>query len=613
MQIENTFYSSNGQPGPSFKGRWLSCSNPVKRSIILSVFSLFFCSFAFAQADPNKVIHTIFEASDDGFDMVHTQNYYSGWIADAIFETLLTYDYLARPATLIPNTAKAMPQISEDGRTLTFHIRENILFAPDAAFGNKPRELTAQDYVYSIMRLADPVNRSPSANFVSGKIVGLDEEVAKAHKSGQFNYDAHVPGLHAPDRYTLRIVLTRPDSNFLYVLAYGGLAAVAREVIEAYGTQSRVHPVGTGPYMLERYVPRSRIVLVANPHYRGFIWNFKSSGETGDDEIVRDMKGRQMPRIGRVEVSIIEEEQSRWLTFQEGHIAFEKLPQLAAPLVLDGNELRAAYAAQKLRLFRQIDPGITFTMFNFNDPVTGGYSNEKVALRRAIAMSYSVADEITLLRNNQAVKAEMIVPAGVAGHDPDYRSSIGYDPELASRLLDYFGYKRQADGYRTMPDGSPLTLRIRTEASISSKLMSEIWKRGLDKIGVRVQFEVSNFADNVKDATACRLMMWGSGWHADFPEGENFLQLLYGPNAGQGNHGCYQSEAFDALYRRATALPPGPERYELYAAMNRQMEAVTAWTLHVSRVRNWLVRPWVKGFKKHPIMPSDWQYIDIEE
>jgi ABC-type transport system substrate-binding protein len=365
--------------------------------------------------------------------------------------------------------------------------------------------------------------------------------------------------------------------------------------------------------MLDRYVPRSKIVLVANPHYRGFIWNFEPSGDPFDEQLVHEMKGKQMPRVGRVEVSIIEEEQSRWLTFKEGHIAFEKLPQLAAPLVMSGDSLNQTYAAQKLRLYRSVDPGITFTMFNFNDPVTGGFELEKIALRRAIAMSYSVADEITLLRNGQAVKAEMIIPAGVAGHDPGYRSSIGYDPELASRLLDHFGYVRQANGYRNMPDGSPLLLKIRTEASAGSKIMSEIWKRGLDKIGIQVQFEVSNFADNVKNATACGLMMWGSGWHADFPEGENFLQLLYGPNAGQGNHGCYQSRAFDELYEKAMSLPPGPERFALYVAMNRQMEADTAWTLHVSRVRNWLIRPWVMGFKKHPILLSDWQYLDIQK
>lgn len=567
----------------------------------------------FAAADPDKVIHTVFEASDDGFDMVRTQNYYSGWVADAIFETLLTYDYLARPAKLVPNTAESMPEISADGKTLTFTIRKNIFFTPDPAFKGKRRELTAADYVYSIKRLVDPANRSPSANFVTGKIVGLDELAEKAKKSGRFNYDAPVAGLHAADRYTLKIQLTRPDSNFLYALAYGGLAAVAREVIEHYGTESRVHPVGTGPYMLQQYVPRSRVVLVANPAYRGFTWNFESSGDPGDDEIIRDMKGKEMPQVGRVEIAIVEEEQSRWLTFQEGKIAFDKLPQLAAPLVLDGDRLKPEYAAQKLRLYRLIEPEATFTTFNFRDPVVGGFSREKVALRRAIAMAYSVDDEIALLRNGQAIKAEMIVPVGVVGHDPAYRSSIGCEPELASRLLDHFGYRRQADGYRTMPDGSPLLLRIRTEASASSKIVSEIWKRGLDRIGVKVQFDVSNFADNVKDATECRLMMWGSAWHADYPEGENFLQLLYGPNAGQGNHGCYQSPAYDELYRKAMALPPGPERHALYVAMNRQMEADTAWSLHVSRVRNWLVRPWVKGFKKHPILQSDWQYLDVEK
>ena len=564
-----------------------------------------------AAADPGKVIYSVFEASDDGFDMARTQNYYSGWVADAIFETLLTYDYLARPAKLVPNTAESMPEISPDGKTLTFHLRRHIFFSPDPVFGGKRRELVAQDYAYAIKRLADPQNRSPSAHFVAGRIAGLDEAVAQAVKTGRFDYDAPIAGLTTPDRYTLRIRLTRADSNFLYVLAYGGLAAVAREVIEAYGAESRVHPVGTGPYMLEQYVPRSRIVLRANPAYRGFIWNFSPS-ELEDEEIVREMKGKLMPQVGRVEIAIIEEEQSRWLTFQEGRIAFDKLPQLAAPMALEKDRLKPEYVQQGLKLYRLIEPEVTFTIFNFRDPLVGGSGKEKVALRRAIAMVYNVQEEIALLRNGQAVQAEMIVPVGVSGHDFRYQSSIGYDPELANRLLDYFGYRRQLNGYRTLPDGRPLVLKIRTEANASSHIASEIWKRGLDKIGIQVVFEVGNFADNVKDATQCRLMMWGSAWHADYPEGENFLQLLYGPNAGQGNHGCYQSAAYDRLYRKAMSLPPGSKRYALYAEMNRQMEADTAWVLHVSRIRNWLVRPWVKGFKKHPVLQSDWQYLDVE-
>ena len=562
-------------------------------------------------ADPSKVVRTVFEAADDGFDMVRTQNYYSGWVADAIFETLLTYDYLARPSRLVPNTAEAMPTVSDGGKTYVFRLKKGIYFTPDPAFKGSQRELTAQDYAYSIKRLMDPANRSPSAGFVEGKIAGLDALAVQAKKSGRFDYDAPVVGLQALDRYTLRIRLNAPDANFPYALAYGGLAAVAREVVEAYGSQSGQHPVGTGPYMLKQYVPRSKIVLEANPGYRGFTWNFQPSSDPYDAQIVQDMQGKQMPQVGRVEIAIIEEEQSRWLAFQEGKIDFDKLPQLAAPKVLDKDRLKPEFAAQGMRLYRTIEPEVTYTIFNFKDPVIGGRSREKIALRRAIAMAYSVNDEIALLRNGQASKAHMIVPAGVVGHDPSYRSSIAYEPELANRLLDRFGYKRGADGYRHQPDGQPLLLKIHTESGGSSKAMSEIWKRGLDRIGLRVEFVVSNFADNVKAATECKLMMWGGAWHADFPEGENFVQLLYGTNAGRGNHGCYQSQAYDALYRKAVALPPGEARNRLYAQMSRQMEADTAWSLHVSRVRNWLVRPWVLGFKKHPIMQSDWQYIDI--
>ena len=566
---------------------------------------------AIAAADPNKVIHSVFEAADDGFDMVRTQNYYSGWVAEAIFETLLTYDYLARPARLVPNTATAMPEISDDGKTYTFHLKKGIYFAPDPVFKGKKRELTANDYSYTIKRMLDPANRSPSAGFLRGKIVGLDALAKKAEKSGHLNYDAPVAGLQVPDRYTLKIHLTAPDVNFPYILAYGALGAVAREAIEGYGKEAAFHPVGTGPYRLASYVPRSRITLEANPYYRGFIWDFQSTGDAWDDRLVQEMQGKQMPQIGRVEISIIEEEQSRWLTFQEGGIDFDKLPQLAAPVALEDGILKPEFTEQGIRQYTMVEPEVTYTLFNMQDPITGGYTPEKIALRRAIAMSYDTESEIALLRNGQASIAQMMVPPGVAGHNPEYVSSITHDSELASRLLDYFGYKKQADGYRTMPDGSPLLLRIRTDASASARTISEIWKRGLDRIGLKVAFEVGNFADNLKDAAGCRLMMWGGAWHADYPDGENFLQLLYGPNAGKGNYGCYRSEAYDTLYRQAAALPQGSERNALYVQMNRQMEADTPWVLHVSRTRNWLVRPHVQGFKKHPILLSDWQYLDV--
>jgi ABC-type oligopeptide transport system substrate-binding subunit len=142
--------------------------------------------------------------------------------------------------------------------------------------------------------------------------------------------------------------------------------------------------------------------------------------------------------------------------------------------------------------------------------------------------------------------------------------------------------------------------------------MAELWKRGLEQIGIRSEHPVGTFADDYKAAIECRLMVWGGAWFADYPDGENFLQQLYGPNSGQGNMSCYQSPAFDAMYEKAIAMPPGPERDRLYSAMNRQAEVDTAWLTSSWRIRNWVSQPWVIGFKKHPILHAEWQYMDID-
>lgn len=564
-------------------------------------------------ADLNKVVRQAFEAADDGFDMAKTQNFYSGWVGEALFEPLLSYDYLARPARLLPLTAEAMPEVSEAGKVFVFKIRPGIYFAPDPAFKGKKRELTASDYVYTFKRVLDPVNRSPHASFLEGKIIGLDDIASAAKKTGKFDYEAPVAGLKAVDKYTLRIELKQTDYNFLYVVAYGGFGAVAKEVIDMYGDQTGLHPVGTGPYMIEKYMPRSKIMLTANPEYRGYTWDFKSTGSARDEEIVKQMKGKKMPQVGKVEISIIEEEQSRWLAFQDMQLDIDKLPQSAATAALNGTELKPEMKDQGIRMDRVIDAGITFTIFNMRDPVVGGYNKEKIALRRAVGMAYSHADEIEQMRLGQAIRSEMIIPKDIVGYDPQYRSSLAYDIKLANKLLDHFGYKRGIDGYRNNPDGSPLILKKTIEPAGIYKVQAEIYKRGLDKIGVRIDFPVSNFADNLKAASACKLSMWSGAWNADFPDGENFLQLLYGPKSGSGNHACYESPAYDALFRKAVSLPSGPERNQIYQQMNRQVEADTPWIVHTSRIRSWLYRPWITGYKKHPILHSDWAFIDVEK
>jgi ABC-type transport system substrate-binding protein len=567
-----------------------------------------------AKADPDKVLRVTFDAADDGFDLVKTNNsLYSSWIGQGIYESLLTYDYLARPVKLVPGAAEAMPEVSADGKTYTFHLRKGIYFTPDPAFKGARRELTAADFAYTLKRIMDPVNRSPTASSYEGKIAGMDALVKAARKSGRFDYDAPLEGLQTPDRYTLRLQLTRADPTMPYLLANATAGAVAREVIEHYGQDTGRHPVGTGPYKLKEYVPRSKIVLEANPDYRGFVWDFPSTGDPWDEQVIKEMKGKQMPQIGRVEAYIIEEQQSRWLAFGGGQIDADWIPDMVVDKVLDKGRLRPEYARKGMRLYRFVNTDIVYTIMNFRDPILGGFSLDRIALRRAIAMAYNINEEINQIRKGQAIPAQSQIPPGIAGYDPNYRSSIAYDPDLANKLLDRFGYKKGKDGWRTMPDGSPLLIKISISPGLRDQMLAEVWKRSLDRIGVRTDFPVSAWADNLKAASECKLMMWGLGGSVGIPDAFDMFESFYGPNVGQGNLGCYDSPAFNAFFDKARPLPDSPERQALITQMNRQLEADTAAVTELHRYRNWIIQPWVKGFKQHPIQGNNWMYLDIDK
>ena len=570
-------------------------------------------------ASPAKSLRITFMAAETGFDPVKISDYYSGTVIEAIFDPLLTYDYLARPAKLVPNAAEALPEITETGRTYTLKIRQGIYFADDPAFKGKKRELTAEDYAYSIRRFLDPKNRSPYSFLFEGKIAGLDELAAQAKKSGRFDYDAKIPGLEVRDRYTLRIRLTETDFNFSHVLAFSLTGAVAREVVEAYGDDINSHPVGTGPYLLGKYVRSSKIVLMANPHYRGKTWDFAAGDDPLDREIVARMKGKRLPLIGTVEISIMEETQSRWLAFEQGETDLEyQLWEVAPKFMTANGKLKAEFVRRGIRLDRSVDPEIIYTHFNMQDTIggepnpLGGFSRERIALRRAIAMAYRIDDHIRIIRKGQAVKAEYPIPPGVAGHDPDYKSSIQYDPRAANALLDRFGYKKGPDGYRSRPDGRPLVIDFWSIPIERDRQFDELMQRSLDAIGIRIKIHKERFAELIKLDKQCRLMMRNSAWIADYPDGDNFMQLLYGPNTGQSNGSCYRSPEFDRLYEQSRLLPDGPARNRLYHDMTRLMEVHTAWILADSRYRNVLLQPHVVGYKKHPVTHAEWLYIDVD-
>jgi len=567
-------------------------------------------------ADPAKTLRVMFPIAETGFDPQATQDYYSSHIHRAIFEPLYEFSYLARPYRFVPNTATAMPEISADGRTWTMHVKPGIYFADDPAFKGKKRELTAEDYVYSWKRLLDPKIRAPFLWFLDNKLVGADTVLAKAKETGKFDYDAPIEGLRALDRYTVRMVLKEPDYVMLGYMTQSPMAAVAREVIEAYGDASgwaMANPVGTGAYRLAQWRRGQKIGLEANPNYREEF--FPQDGGPADRELVAAMKGKRLPQIGRIEVSIIEESNPQLLAFDSRALDYMNVPPDLVTNALDTatTKLKPRYTAEGVWLARVMDPALAYCYFNMDDPIVGGYTPDKIALRRAVVMAFNTKDLIDVWYQGQAVRATQPIPPPVAGDSAGFDANIKYDRATAKALLDRFGYKdRDSDGWRDLPDGKPLVLMMGSSTSGRDRERDELWKKSMTAVGIRLDFVKQKWPDLLKMARAGKLQMWPVGWITTYGEGDAFMQLMYGPNSGQSNLGRFVNAEYDELYRASKLVRDGPERNAIYRKMATILAAYTPWDIGVYRYTNTLVRPWVLGYKRHVYFEHPWKYLDID-
>jgi ABC-type transport system substrate-binding protein len=563
------------------------------------------------------VLRYAFERAETTLDPQKTSDVYSNFVESAIFDTPLDYDYLARPLKLVPATLEALPQISADGKTYTLRVKPGILFADDPAFEGRKRELVAEDYVYSIKRLMDPKLAAPLLAEIEGVIAGSDEAIARARKSGKFDYDAPLEGLRALDRYTLQIKLTQPYYTFIYNLADCRVScAVAREVVERYGDDIGSHPVGTGPYRLAFWKRASKLILEANPAYREEYFDAQATDEVGR-QILALQKGKRLPIVARVEISIIEEEQPRWLSFLNGEMdLIFRVPEEFANVGMPNNRLAPNLARRGIAMRQVAALDLTYAYFNMEDPVIGGYAPERVALRRAISLGYNTGDEIAIIRKGQAIPAQTPYSPGVAGHDPAFRTSAGeYNPAKAKALLDMYGYAdRDGDGYRENPDGSPLELIFNSTPTQRDQQHDELWKRSMDDIGIRFRVRKARWQDLLKASNAGKLMMWQLGGSAATPDADNWLQTYYGPNAGfKGNRSRFRLDAYDRLYEKARITPDGPERTRLYQEMARLIVAYAPAKLQTHRVLTDMWYPWVIGYRRPAMLGNHfWKYVDID-
>ena len=522
------------------------------------------------------MLHVAFVAPENGFDPQATSDLYSNYVNRADLRSALSCTTIWRGRTrVVPNTAEALPEISADGMTWTIRIKPGIYFSDDPAFKGKKRELVADDYVYSFKRLIDPKLRSNNAQILDDRLVGAQAMIEAEKKTGMFDYDARLEGAQAIDRYTLRLKLNFPAYDLLADLTGSSTAAVAREVVKTYGDASgwiMEHPVGTGPYRLDEWRRGQKIVLEASPSFRDEA--YPESAQPDDRALEATMRGKKAARHRARRDQHHRGIASRacWRS-KTGELDYITVPTDLVPKVLNGDKLKPEFAASGILLGRGVQPAIVYTYFNMDDPVVGGYTNDKIALRRAISMAYNIEDEINVIRLGQAMRGDAADPA--QRRRPRSRLSRAartYDVAGAKALLDKFGYvDSDGDGWRDLPDGKPLklTLRVRSVHHLPPVRRAVEEKHGRGRHPDRIhQAEVSRHAEAWHAPASCRCGV--SPTPTRTTTAASFLDLLYGPHKGMSNLGALRPARIQrALRPREEAA----ERTRAREALPRDVEA----------------------------------------
>ena len=565
-----------------------------------------------------KVLRVMFPVAETGFDPPRLSDLYSRTVTAHIFDAPYDFDHLARPVKLRPRVADGMPESSADFKTWTVRIQRGIHFDNDPAFKGRKRELTAQDYVYSIKRFADPETKSPAWSSLDDfKMLGMRELRERALKDKTpFDYDTEIEGLRAIDRYTFRLQLGGPKPRLAESLADSGLlGAVAREVVEFYGDKIMEHPVGTGPFRLARWRRSSQMVLERNPNFRDQRWDAEPAADDAEGQaMAARLRGRKLPLVDRVEISVIEEAQPRWLSFLNAQVDLLAVPQEFVPVAVPGGQIAPNLQKKGIRHQRVLLPYTQLSFFNMEHALVGGLEPHKVALRRAINLATDTERLVRLAFRGQAVAAQSIIAPNTTGYRADFRSENGqYSPARAKALLDVYGYvDKDGDGWREQPDGQPLVLECSTQPDGLSRQIDELMKKDMDAIGLKLVFKAAKWPENLKTVRAGKFMMWRVGTSASVTDGQEVLQRLYGPQSGLGNIARFKLKAFDDVYEALSPLPDGPEREALFERAKRLSIAYAPYKVLLHQYADTLSHAWLDGYRRPLFWNHWWHMVDID-
>jgi len=571
-----------------------------------------------------------------------------------LYEPPLEYHYLRRPYQLIPGIALALPvpERRAGGRVAyALRLRPDLRFQDDACFeafgtalpGAQTRRLLASDLAFAITRHADPEVGSPVSEIfakIEGARAFTRQLVERREQSSgfralrideQYREAGGISGLRVQDPDRLELMLSETDLQFLYWFAMPFTAPVPWEAIAWYDGRDgrdffKDHPVGAGPYRVARTDKQGFLALERNPNWYGARhpeWRapaatYPSEGEPGDAEaglLDPAYAGKPLPFLERIEYRLDKEAIPRFNKFLQGYYDASGISKENFDRVIQGNDLSPDMRAMGVSLEKSVDLGIFYLGFNMRDAVLGGPAGARGrALRRALSLAIDASEFARLFMNGRGVPAQSPLPPGLFGYDADYRNPYREpDLERARAELARAGYPGGVDPATAEP--LRITLDV-PDTSTAARLQFSFFLQAWRKLGIDAVLDATHynrFQDKVRDG-AYQVFYWG--WHADFPDPENFLFLLHGPNSaidsGGINYANFEDARYDALYLEMKNLPNGAARERVIREMVGIVERERPWIELFHSEDYALFHGWLRNLKPAGlIFPSD-KYAAID-
>ncbi len=596
-------------------------ARPRTRFAIAAACSAVLCSVAGAavssaetesvQAEPKVMQLPIRTDGPKSLDPVQGSTTYDNMACAQFYETLLTNKY-SSPMEMEPLLLSEMPISPDGGTTWHFKLKPDVYFHDNACFpGGKGRKITPDDVFYSLKRLADEEYKLENWWLLDGTILGFNEFKDEQNAADVFDYDAPVQGFRKINDLEFEIVLTKPVYRFLYILGMFQTSVVPREAVEYYGQDFAFNPVGTGPFILDTWVPKQSLTANKNPNYHPVFYPERSEWSSEDRRNrLHRAAGKQVPFVDRVEFTMFVEDQPMWLEFSKGKLGYTQVPEdyFNDAFDLASKQLKEDWLRKEIRAHSNLLLDFTFRGFNMEDELLGGYTAEKRALRRAISYAIDLDEINKTFYNGQRIVYDGPIPPGLDGHPDNHRAAAaarGPNLSKAKQLLAEAGYPNG--------DGLP-AIRFYTSQNTLNNAVSEMVKRQLAAVNIKFEPVFLDFSTLIENINKKKAPMFGFAWSSDYPDAENNLALFYGPNEAPGsNHYNYKRPEFDAMYERILTMGPSEERTAIYEEMRDMVLEDCAYVGGMARERFYLMNPWLLNCKPTERYYGWFKYLDVDD